>query len=158
MRFGIRFLFALLIPLGLAGAAAAQQLMIYPKGGQDQNQQNKDKAECQVWATGQTGFDPLNPAAAAPQVPAEAPKGGAVRGAAKGAAAGAAIGAIAGDAGKGAAIGAAGGGMGGAARKRGQERDQEAAQAQAQAAVDQQRASFDRAMKTCLEGRNYSVN
>ena len=71
MYSGIRFLFALLIPLGLAGAAAAQQLMIYPKAGQDQKQQTLDKSECQAWATGQTGFDPLNPTVAAPQAAAE---------------------------------------------------------------------------------------
>ncbi len=158
MHFGIRFLFALLIPLGLAGAAAAQQMMIYPKAGQDQKQQTLDKGECQAWATGQTGFDPLNPTAAAPQAVAAAPSGGAVRGAARGAAGGAAIGAIAGDAGKGAAIGAAAGGMRGVAKKHDQQSAQAAAQAQAQAAVDQQRATFDRAMKTCLEGKNYSVN
>jgi len=141
-----------------ASTSVAQNLMIYPKGGQDAEQQKKDEYECHEWAVQQSGFDPINAPSAADAVPAEAPKGGVVRGGARGAAGGAIVGAIAGDAGKGAAIGAAGGALIGGARRRDQHRQQEATQQQAQANIDAQRASYNRAKKTCLEGRNYSVN
>ena len=141
--------------LALAGAATAEPF-IYPKADQSKEQQGKDKYECHGWAVEQTGFDPMNVAAA--PAPTEAPKGGAVRGAARGAAVGAAVGAIAGDAGKGAAIGAAGGGLGGAMRRRDQGRDQQYSEDQHKAAIDAKRADYDRAFKTCLEARDYTVN
>jgi hypothetical protein len=34
------------------------QLFIYPRNGQSDEQQSKDKYECHAWATNQTGFDP----------------------------------------------------------------------------------------------------
>lgn len=37
---------------------ANQSLYIYPRQGQDQWQQNKDRSECRDWAVGQTGYDP----------------------------------------------------------------------------------------------------
>jgi hypothetical protein len=159
MRSNIPTLLAVLALGALfASASVAQDLVIYPKGGQDAEQQKKDEYECHEWAVGQSGFDPINAPSAADAVPAEAKKGGLLRGGAKGAAGGAVIGAIAGDAGKGAAIGAAGGAIVGNARRNNQVRDQEATQQQAQANIDAQRASYTRAKKTCLEGRNYSVN
>src|ERR1700719_871501 len=36
----------------------AENLSITPKFGQTQEQLASDRAECQVWAKGQTGFDP----------------------------------------------------------------------------------------------------
>ena len=33
-------------------------LIAYPKNGQSDAQQSKDKYECHHWAVGQTGFDP----------------------------------------------------------------------------------------------------
>ena len=33
-------------------------LIAYPKNGQTQEQQGKDKFECHRWAASQTGFDP----------------------------------------------------------------------------------------------------
>ena len=33
-------------------------LMVYPKNGQSQDQQGKDKFECHRWAAEQSGFDP----------------------------------------------------------------------------------------------------
>jgi hypothetical protein len=120
------------------GSAALASTYIYPKKGQSKAQQNKDRGECTVWATDQTGFDPANPPAppAAPPPPEEPPppptssgsirsEPNAIRGAGRGAALGAIGGAIAGDAGKGAAAGAAIGGVGGAIRKRDQQRERQ---------------------------------
>lgn len=36
-------------------------LFIYPKNGQSQEQQSADRYECHAWARGQTGFDPTEP-------------------------------------------------------------------------------------------------
>lgn len=83
------------------GAAAAQELFIFPNDGQDQAQQDKDRAACHVWAVNQTGFDPAF-ASATPPPSREARQGGLLRGGARGAALGAAVGAIGGDAGRGA--------------------------------------------------------
>lgn len=132
---------ALRAPLALSfialGAVAAQAqqggAFVYPKAGQSEQQQSKDRYECHQWAVQQTGFDPSTapPVASAPPpaaygqpVPQPAPQqrssggflgignGGMLPGsgvmgdAATGAALGAAGGAIAGNAGQGAAIGA----------------------------------------------------
>jgi hypothetical protein len=43
---------------GATQPPASDQLFVYPKGGQSAEQQAKDRAECQRWAAGQTGFDP----------------------------------------------------------------------------------------------------
>ena len=40
----------------------AQELYIYPKGGQDAARQAQDRYECHRWAADQTGFDPTRPA------------------------------------------------------------------------------------------------
>lgn len=46
-----------------AGASSAQSndLFIYPKNGQNEEQQGRDKYECHSWAAGQSGFDPTQP-------------------------------------------------------------------------------------------------
>jgi Family of unknown function (DUF6515) len=48
-----------------AGAAPASSpasdLFIYPKAGQSEEQQAKDRYECHSWAATQTGFDPTQP-------------------------------------------------------------------------------------------------
>jgi Sec-independent protein translocase protein TatA len=157
----------------VAAPALASDMMIYKEGVSDEQKQ-KDRFECQNWATQQTGFDPLNPPTVqAPEVSAapsqQATEGGAVRGAARGAATGAVVGAIAGDAGKGAAAGAAGGALVGRMRRRDAEQQQQAQQqaaqqqqqaavSQQQQAIEQQRAQFNRAISTCLQGRGYTVN
>jgi hypothetical protein len=58
-------------PAGLQGQGGAptpgqgtSELIAYPKNGQSQDQQGKDKFECHQWASSQTGFDPTQPAAA----------------------------------------------------------------------------------------------
>lgn len=151
----------MLITLG-SGPVLAQDLIIYPNKGQNQQQLEKDKFECYSWAKQQTGFDPMEvPKATAPPPQQGAQQGGLVRGAARGATVGVAAGAIAGDAGKGAAIGAASGALIGGMRRRDQQRRQEQAQqqwAQEQtAAYTQKRNAYNRAFGACLEGRGYTV-
>jgi hypothetical protein len=151
--------------VGLALPAAAQDVFFYPSGGQSQDQQNKDKMECQSWGSNETGFDPMTPApqpdfSSANQAQADT-QGSAVRGSARGAARGAAIGAIAGDAGKGAAIGAGTGAVRGRASANA---NANAAQQQTQAeyeaklaAYNAERDRWQRAVNACMSGRNYSV-
>ena len=43
--------------------AMPEQLFIYPKSGQGEQQQATDRYECHRWAVGQTGFDPTQPLA-----------------------------------------------------------------------------------------------
>src|SRR5271163_1768873 len=45
-----------------AQSPASSDLIVYPKNGQSQEQQGKDKYECYRWAADQTGFDPTQPA------------------------------------------------------------------------------------------------
>ena len=130
-----------LVMAGLCcGSAFAQA--VYPAKGQSPEQQQKDTAECQGWATQQTGGP------AAPPQPAATGQG--VRGAARGAAVGAVGGAIGGDAGKGAAAGAAAGAMVGGVQRRQDRRAAASASAQSSAA-------FSNATAACLEGRGYTV-
>jgi hypothetical protein len=142
---------------------ATADLIVYPGKGQSEEQMSKDKFECQRWATQQTGFDPLaTPTASTPPPAAEQPAGGAGRGALRGAAGGALIGAIAGDTKRGAAIGAGSGALLGGMRRSDQRAREQAAQdnwAQQEAArYSQQRNDFNRAYRTCLQGRGYTVN
>jgi len=140
------------------------QKVLYPSGGQTEEQQMADQLECYRWATGQTGWDPyeaydeLVEQGYAAARTAEEAQGGAVRGAARGAVAGAAIGAIAGDAGKGAAIGATAGGLGGGARSR---RARDEAQSQAEQAIEafnRQLEKWDSNYGACMKGKNYTVD
>ena len=145
-----------------ADFALAQDPIVFPAGGQSEEQMEKDKFECYNWAKKQTGFDPMEvPKATAPPPQQEAPKGGVLRGAARGATVGVVAGAIGDDAGKGAAIGAASGALIGGMRRRDQRRQQEQAQqqwAQKQtAAYTQKRNAYNRAFGACLEGRGYTV-
>jgi hypothetical protein len=48
------------------GQAPSQDLMVYPKSGQTEEQTKKDKYECHKWASGQTGFDPTQAGGSAP--------------------------------------------------------------------------------------------
>jgi hypothetical protein len=131
---------ALLVVGILSGEAIAQA--VYPARGQSPQQQQKDQAECQAWASQQPGT-------AAPPPPS-GPTGQGVRGAARGAAVGAAAGAIGGDAGKGAAAGAAAGALVGGVQRR---QDRRAAAAVSSSAS----AAMSNAMAACLEGRGYTV-
>jgi hypothetical protein len=42
-------------------AGAQSDLFIYPKNGQSEEQQSKDRYECHSWASTQSGFDPTQP-------------------------------------------------------------------------------------------------
>jgi hypothetical protein len=143
------------VALALTFTAAAQQPIIYPAKGQSPQQQQTDQAECQLWATQNTGIDPVALAQAPPP-----PSGSTVgsgdraRGAARGALGGLAIGAIAGDAGEGAAIGAVVGTMAGGRKAR---QDQSAQQQQAQAQKQQQMDTWTRAVGACMTARGYTV-
>lgn len=44
-----------------ANASVPDELYIYPKEGQDEDQQNTDRFECHQWSVGQTGYDPSQP-------------------------------------------------------------------------------------------------
>lgn len=160
--------------LGVGPGAAAQDLFIYPSGGQSAEQQRRDNLECRLWATDQTGFDPTAPVqggtAAGPQ-PAEVPVQGPgfVRSTARGAVVGTAAGAIAGNTGRGALAGAAGGAILGTARvadqRRAQQqvsndwaRQQQIREAEQQQLLNYRRQMFNRAVTACMEGRGYSVS
>jgi hypothetical protein len=42
-------------------AGSSTDVFIYPKNGQSEEQQGKDRYECHSWAAGQAGFDPTQP-------------------------------------------------------------------------------------------------
>lgn len=135
----------------------SDEAFVYPANGQPPQQITQDKLECQEWAKQQTGFDPMTGNQTANPNTGQT-SGGAVKGAARGALVGVAVGAIAGNAGKGAAIGAASGGLIGGMRQRDQvQRQQQAYQQQANENA-QLRSNYNRAYKTCLSGRGYTVN
>ena len=144
------------LALLLASSTAWGQAFVYPQKGQSPQQQQKDQAECQIWATQQTGINPGMPQQMPPQAPA--PTTGPLRGAGRGAAIGAVGGAIGGDAGKGAAIGAATGAMIGGMRRRDQMQQQQAQQEQAYQQQASQMNTFQRALATCLGAKGYTVN
>jgi len=139
----------------IATSAWGQQLYIYPQRGQSFDQQAVDKAECQRWATEQTGYNPATPP---PPPMAGPPQGGMFRGAFGGAALGAIGGAIGGDAGKGAAIGAGVGGLFGGFRRMRAMEEEQAQMASYHAQTSQATGSFNRAYGACLRGRGYSVD
>ena len=138
----------------MVSAASAQQY-VYPAKGQSPEQQKSDEAACHTWAIQQTGFDPAQPAAAAPAAPPTTATGttpgAGARGAARGAVVGAAVG---GDTGTAAAAGAV--------AARGQSRRQNAAasqqaQQQQQATTSQGQTAYTNARGACLSGRGYTV-
>ena len=51
---------------GAPSSAGPADVIAYPKNGQNQEQQAKDKFECHKWAAGQTGFDPATATSAPP--------------------------------------------------------------------------------------------
>ena len=140
-----------------AGPAAGQDLMIYPKDGQDKEQQELDEFQCYRWARDETGFDPMEvPTATEAPPQQEAKKGGVGRGAVRGAAVGGII-----DGSDGAKTGAAAGALVGGMRRSSQNKSEAQAQAQweqEQAQIyAQNRNNYNRAYAVCLEGRGYTV-
>jgi hypothetical protein len=160
-----------------AAAAHAQQgtasaAVIYPAKGQSAKQQDQDRYECHTWARGQSGFDPTQPATVAaptqtaPTATTASAGGAPVGGMAAGAMGGAAVAELTHhDAGRGAAAGALGGAVFQRVKQQqaaqAQQAKQQAAQQQATqqqaAARSQQRATYERAMGACMEGRGYTV-
>jgi len=154
--------------------AGAQDLFIYPAGGQSAEQQRRDTLDCRLWAMDQTGFDPTAPARDTPsaisqpgQVPTQGP--GIARSTARGALVGTAAGAIAGNTGRGALGGAAGGAIIGTARRGDQRRAQQQAsddwarqqqirEGEQQQLLNYRRQVFNRAVTACMEGRGYTVS
>lgn len=159
---------------GAGPGARAQDLFIYPAGGQSAEQQRRDSLDCRLWATDQTGFDPTAPVqdwgpqmSPPPTVSVQGP--GVARSTARGALVGTAGGAIAGNTGRGALAGAAGGAIIGTARRADQRRaqqqvsddwsqQQQIRQAEQQQLLQYRRQVFNRAVTACMEGRGYSVS
>jgi hypothetical protein len=168
---------AIAMLLGVVAAHALAQSnpqpVIYPAKGQSAKQQDQDRYECHTWARGQSGgYDPTQPAPAPTQTAAAQPttttasSGAPVAGMAAGAMGGAAIAELTNhNAGHGAAAGALGGAVIQRVRAnqtaqqqqvKQQVAQQQAAQQQA-SARGQQRATYERAMGACMEGRGYTV-
>lgn len=139
----------------------------YPTQGQSEEQQDRDRYECYVWAVKQSGFDPGQAQLAPHQRIEVAPAAPPGADAAAGAVGGAIIGSMMAprrDAGFGMVFGAITGAMLGAASD--QARQEQAARAQQYydskeaneyARVEKQARDYRRAMTACLEGRGYTV-
>jgi len=157
-RFNFQMVIGAFVIFAAATGATAQtsRPYIYPSKGQTEDQQNRDKYECDQWAVSQSGFDPSNPSPTSAS--SQQAQGRAAGGAARGAAVGAVGGAIEGDPGAGAASGAARGGVFGVIRRRRERNRAEQEQEQAQTAGASAQASFNRAFATCMQGRGYAVN
>ncbi len=144
------------------------EVFVYPAGGQDDRQLDRDRYECHLWAVRQSQFDPSLPGLPPHQrvrvVSAGPPPGAAV---AAGAITGAAIGAAVAnpwETGEGALVGAAAGAVLGAVAEgaaaseaRRVEEAEETERAAARADQERQAQVYRRAITACLEGRGYSV-
>jgi len=140
---------------------------VYPTGGQNPAQLDRDRYECHVWAVKQSGFDPSQLHLAPHQrvqVVAMPPAGtGTLAGAATGAIIGAAVSRPR-DAGGGAAIGAVAGALLGAASDAARQqqaqqvqRRYDARDAEIAGRLERQSNDYRRAITACLEGRGYTV-
>ena len=152
--------------------ASTMDVYVFPKKGQQTDQQSTDEAACYEWAVTNSGNDPFalqkqgaeqaqqteqSQAAAQQSV-----RGSGARGALRGAAVGAIVGEIADDdAGAGAAYGAAAGGV--LSRRRAKKSaNQATAQAEQQGQAQQQSnqeqlGNFKKAFSVCLEAKDYLV-
>jgi hypothetical protein len=117
--------------LALASAAHGDSVGA-PKGEKSVAQQKKDKYECHRWAVQHTGFDPKSDTSSEPPRKTD-PRLDAERSAKAGA-----------------QLNEARRREDMAARKRQRELED--------AELERRRASYDRAVKTCLEGRHYTVD
>jgi hypothetical protein len=50
-------------PVPSVPPSLSEKIFIYPKNGQSEEQQAKDRSECHSWAVGQTLYDPTQPSA-----------------------------------------------------------------------------------------------
>ena len=138
-------------------ALAAQELVIYPSGGQDQEQQGADEYQCYGWSKERSGFDPMaRPTASTPPPQKEAQQGGLARGALRGAAIGGIVGGSSG-AKKGAGAGAVLGGARRADQKRKQEQANKQWEQEQIRRYEQGRSTYNRNFAACMEGRGYNV-
>jgi len=140
------------------------QVYAYPQRGQTPEQQDRDRYECSVWATQQSGFDPSAPGVPPHervQVVSGGPPSGV--GTAVGAVTGAILGAAIARPWQAAPAALAGAVVGGAI---GNAADVNAAQQprtvvvqdrRAQAIQEQQAANYRRAIGACLDARGYTV-
>jgi hypothetical protein len=152
--------------------AATMDVQVFPKVGQQADQQSMDEASCYEWAASNTRSDPFElqresvaEAQQTEQAKAEAQQigqGAGLKGAAGGAVAGAVVGeVVSNDAGKGAAIGATAGAIRGRRKARAAKK-QATAQAEQQGAEKQQAIegqinNFKKAFSVCLEAKDYLV-
>jgi len=152
--------------------ASTMNVYVFPKDGQESDQQSMDEAACYSWASENTGHDPFDlqkqsvaEAEETEEAKAEAMQtgqGAGARGAVRGAAAGAIIGEIANDdASDGAEIGAAAGLI---RNRRQARRAKQEAVAEAekkgqakQEATAEQLENFKKAFGVCLEAKDYLV-
>lgn len=153
MSIRARAVAAVCILWAVAEAAVAQQPIIYPAKGQNQQQQNADLAQCQSWANQTTGIDPAAVRQQAANQPQQQQVGGErVVGAAGGALIGGAIGG-----GNAAVGGALVGTMLGGARQRQKQKQNSQQQQQAQYNANSQLTTYYRALGACMEARGYTV-
>ncbi len=169
----------LIIVASLLVTSVHAQQFVFPKNGQNAEQQQKDEYSCHSWAVTQTGVDPTQPQTATAStsptatpapVPQGSKRGSGMRGALGGAAAGAIIAEIGGnDASNGAAKGAAIGAISGRRQSRrasAQAAEQQAAAqaeaqqqaTQAQQLSNEQLANYNKARTVCLDAKGYSVS
>jgi hypothetical protein len=145
----------------LVQAPPQPKIFVYPSNGQTQQQMDRDRYDCHVWAVQQTGVDPSSQSPYQEVVVQPAPPPGAAT--ATGAVAGAIVGsAIAGpyNSGAGFLLGAATGAIiGSAADANAQAHAQQTQQQvnQAAAAAQAQANSYRNAFAACLQGRGYTV-
>ena len=158
MRFTVKPVTLLATLLFWAIPGFAQDLYIYPAGGQSAEQMDKYKYECYNWAKNDTGFDPMEVPTTSTAPPSGQKKSGGV---AKGALAGAATGAIIGDKSKYARRGAAAGGLIGGVRQSSHntkvDQSQQQWEQQEASRYANERNNYNRAYSACLEGRGYTV-
>ncbi len=150
--------------LVFCAAAAYSNQYVFPKEGQSEEQQAKDTAECDAFASKQTGSDlaaldkqKADKLANLAANPAEAPSGAG----AKGAAVGAAAGSVAGRDKLRTETAIVGALIGGAKAKKQAEAQAAQAQAQAQAGIEAEynaaKEEYFKARSVCLETKGYNV-
>jgi len=154
-----RFILAMTASAFVLGPVYAQepdQLFVYPKNDQTQEQMDQDFSECEMWTYEQIGF-PEGYVADEDAGKGKVAKNAAI-GTVAGAGVGAAAGAVAGKPGKGAAAGAGAGLVAGliiGSKKKKKAKEEAAEQA---AMVDEQyNENYRRAMTACMGARGYEV-
>jgi hypothetical protein len=135
----------------------------YPRNGQSDEQLDRDRYECHLWAVRQSGFDPSGPNVPPEQRIVVVRQGGPNQGAttAAGAFTGAVIGAAVSNprnAGLGAVIGAiAGGALGAAAGSQQPTTTTQVIDTPGYREMERAAGAYRRALTACLDGRGYTV-